>query len=256
MLLTPGLLNRRFVLIALAMPALPSAAQTPALQVAAASSLAGVMPALARGFESLQPAAKLQWHSDGSGLLLEALAQGRPFDLLLAADAETVASGVRRRLLRPDPVRVFAGNALVLLLPASTRLSIQRITDLARDEVQRIAMARPASAPVGRYARQAIDAARLWTSVQRKIVSTDSAQAALALVMRNEVDAALVYRSDARLAGSAAREVALLSGHEPIRFTAAVAQASNQAELAMRFVQYLRSDPAQALLAAAGFSAP
>ena len=49
---------------------------------------------------------------------------------------------------------------------------------------------------------------------------------------------------------------ALLSGHEPIRFTAAVAQASNQAELATRFVQYLRSEPAQALLAAAGFSLP
>ena len=73
MLLTSELLNRRFVLIVLAVPALPSAAQTPALQVAAASSLAGVMPALARGFESLQPAAKLQWHSDGSGLLLDCL---------------------------------------------------------------------------------------------------------------------------------------------------------------------------------------
>ena len=76
------------------------------------------------------------------------------------------------------------------------------------------------------------------------------------MCIRDRVDAALVYRSDARLAGSAAREVALLSGHEPIRFTAAVAQASNQAELATRFVQYLRSEPAQALLAAAGFSLP
>ena len=42
MLLTSELLNRRFVLIVLAVPALPSAAQTPALQVAAASSLAGM----------------------------------------------------------------------------------------------------------------------------------------------------------------------------------------------------------------------
>ncbi len=249
-------LQRRRLLFALAASALPATAQPVPLHVAAASSLAGVMPKLAQGFQALQPGTQLQWHGDGSGLLLEALAQGRPFDLLLAADAETVASGVRRHLLRPDSVRVFAGNALVLLVPASSRLSVQRITDLARDEVQRIAMARPASAPVGRYARQAIDAARLWTSVQRKIVATDSAQAALALVLRNEVDAALVYRSDARLAGSAAREVALLSGHEPIRLTAAVTQASRQAEPATRFVQYLRSEPAQALLAAAGFSAP
>ncbi len=235
---------------------MPATAQPAALQVAAASSLAGVMPKLVQGWQAQLPGAQLQWHGDGSGLLLEELAQGRPFDLLLAADGETVASGVRRHLLRPDSVRVVAGNALVLLLPAASRLPIQRITDLARDEVQRIALARSASAPLGRYARQAIDSARLWTSVQRKVVATDSAQASLALVMHNEVDAALVYRSDAQQAGTAARQAAVLAGHEPIRFTAAVVQASRQAELAMRFVSYLRSDAARSLLMAAGFSAP
>ncbi len=244
------------MLIALALPALPAAAQGQALEIAAASSLAGVMPSLAQGFEALHPGTKLQWHSDGSGLLLEAIAQGRPADVLLAADAETVASGVRRHLLRPDPVRAFAGNALVLLLPAASRLPIYRLADLARTDVQRIAIARPASAPLGRYARQAIDAARLWASVQRKIVFTDSAQATRALLLRDEADAALVYHTDALSAGTAAREVAVLTGHEPIRLTAAVAQTARQSELATRFVHHLRSDAAQAVLGAAGFSAP
>lgn len=252
---TSVLPNRRHLLIALALPALPAAAQGQTLQIAAASSLAGVMPKLARGFEALQPGAKLQWHSDGSGLLLEAMAQGQAADVLLAADADTVASGVRRHLLLPDPVRVFAGNALVLLVPAASRLPIHRLADLARTEVQRIAMARPASAPLGRYARQAIDAARLWASVQRKIVSTQNAQTTRELLLRDEVDAALVYHTDALSAGAAAREVAVLTGHEPIRLTAAVAQSTRQSELAAHFVQYLRSDAAQAVLLAAGFSA-
>jgi molybdate transport system substrate-binding protein len=105
--------------------------------------------------------------------------------------------GVRRHLLRPDPVRAFAGNALVLLVPRLPGCPSTGWPDLARTEVQRIAMARPPSAPAGRYARQAIDAARLWASVQRKIVSTDSAQTALELLLRDEVDAALVYHTDA-----------------------------------------------------------
>lgn len=243
------------MLIALALPAPPAAAQGPALQIAAASSLADVMPMLVQGFEALQPGAKVQLRSDGSGLLLEAMAQGQAADVLLAADADTVASGVRRHLLRPDAVRAFAGNTLVLLVPAASRLPIHRLADLARTEVQRIALARPASASVGRYARQAIDAARLWASVQRKIVFTDNAQATRALLLRDEVDAALVYHTDALVAGAAATEVAVLSGHEPIRLTAAVAESTRQGELAARFVQYLRSDAAQAMLLAAGFSA-
>jgi len=252
---TPFLLPRRRVLIALSLPALPVLAQPAALQVAAASSLAGVMPALARGYEALPAGAPVRWHSGGSGLLLDALALDKPADVLLAADGDTVARGVQRRLLRPESARAFAGNALVLLVGAASKLPIQRITDLARSEVQQIAVARPTSAPAGRYARQAIDAKRLWASVQRKIVLTDSAQAALDLLLRDEVDAALVYRTDGLKAGAAVRQVEVLAGHEPIRLTAAVTQASRQAESAARFVQYLRGEAAQALLVAAGFSA-
>lgn len=245
---------RRLVLIALSLPALPGMAQAAALQVAAASSLAAVMPALARDHEARNPGQAVRWHSDGSGLLLDGLALGKPADVLLAADGDTVARGVQRHLLQPNSVRAFAGNALVLLVGAASRLPIHRLTDLARPDVQRIAVARPTSAPVGRYARQAIDAARLWASVQRKIVATDSARAALDLLLRDEVDAALVYRTDGRAAGAAVREVEVLGGHEPIRLTAAVAQASRQPEPAARWVHYLRSEAAQALLVAAGFS--
>lgn len=253
---TPHLLPRRLVLIALSLPAMPGQTQPSAvLQVAAASSLAGVMPALARDYEARHPGHTVRWHSDGSGLLLDGLAQGKPADVLLAADGDTVARGVQRHLLRPESVRAFAGNALVLLVGAASKLPIHRLTDLARAEVQHIAMARATSASAGRYARQAIDTARMWASVQRKIVPTDSAHAALELLLRNEVDAALVYRTEGLSAAAAVREVEVLNGHEPIRLTAAVTQASRQPEPAVQFVHYLRSEAAQALLVAAGFSA-
>lgn len=249
--------RRRLLLLALSLPAArPGTAQAAPLQVAAASSLVDVMPALLKGFAAQAAGPLPQSHSDGSGLLLAALAQGRPTDVLLAADGDTISRGVQRNLLRQDSVRSFAGNALVLLVPAASKLPIQRLADLARSEVQRIAMARPTSAPVGRYARQAIDAERLWPSVQRKIVAADSARATLELLLRDQADAALVYRSDALAAGAAVRQVEVLIGHEPIRLTAAIAQASKQAEAAARLVQYLRSQAAQALLVAAGFSAP
>lgn len=250
-----SLASRRLVLAAFALTALPARAQPAGLQVAAASSLTAVMPALARGFEAQDGGAPIRWHSDGSGLLLDGLALDQPADVLLSADADTVARGVQRRLLRPESARAFAGNALVLVVGKASRLPVQRLTDLARTEVQQIAVARPTSAAVGRYARQAIDAHRLWASVQRKIVATPSVRASMDLLLRADVDAAIVYRTDSLAAGAEVRIVEQLGGHEPIRLTAAVTQGSRQVERATRFVQYLRSDAAQALLVAAGFSA-
>lgn len=225
------------------------------LQVAAASSLAEAMPALAQAFEGGHPGVTLKLSSGASGALLEQLAQGAPVDVLLSADADTLARGVERRLLQADSVRAFASNTLVLVLPAASVLPVQRITDLALVEVQRIAMGRAATAPVGRYARQAIDAARLWPALQRKIVPADSARHALELVVRGDVDAAFVYGTDARSAGNRVRLVQTLAGISPIRLGAAVAASSKQAALAAEFVLFLRSDAARAVLGRLGFGA-
>jgi molybdate transport system substrate-binding protein len=244
--------RRRFVLAlwlgALA-PVPARAAPTATLEVAAASSLAEAMPALAKAFEASQPGVTVKLSTGASGALLEQLAQGAPVDVLLSADADTLARGVERRLLQADSVRAFASNTLVLVLPAASTLPVQRLTDLALVDVQRIAMGRTASVPAGRYARQAIDAARLWPALQRKIVPADSARHALDLVKRGDVDAAFVYGTD----GSQVRLVQTLAGHSPIRLSAAVAAGSKQAALAAAFVQWLRSDAARTVLSQRGF---
>lgn len=223
------------------------------LQVAAASSLVDAMPELARLFEASHAGASVRLASAASGALLEQLAQGTAVDVLLSADADTLARGVERRLLQPESVRSFASNTLVLVLPTASTLPVARLTDLAQVDVQRIAMGRTASVPAGRYARQAIDAARLWPALQRKIVQADSVRHALDLVQRGEVDAAFVYGSDARGAGNRVRLVQTLAGHNPIRLGAAVAVASKQTALAAEFVQFLRSDAARAVLVRQGF---
>ena len=73
----PDLPTRRLLLIALCLTGAHSQAQGAALQVAAASSLAGVMPELARGFESQHGGTRLEWRAKGSGLLLDGMAQGQ-----------------------------------------------------------------------------------------------------------------------------------------------------------------------------------
>ena len=50
---------------------------------------------------------------------------------------------------------------------------------------------------MGRYARQALTALGVWDVAQPKLAPAESARAALALVERGEVPAAIVYETDA-----------------------------------------------------------
>ena len=74
-------------------------------------------------------------------------------------------------------------------------------------------------------------------------------------VERGEVDAGIVYATDARQSGGKVRVAATIdpSLHRPIRYVAAVVSASRQAGAATRFVDHLTTPAAQKHLSAEGF---
>ncbi len=226
------------------------------LTVAAASSLVDVMPALARGFEAAHPGAEVSIVTGASGALLERIATGLHADVLASADLETATLGIQRELLVADLRSVFATNTLVLVTPTSLNLPLRRLSDLAGSEVVRIAIGRRSEVPAGRYARQAIDAARLWPSVQRKIVQADSVRDVLDLVARADVEAGFVYGTDVPAANGRVRVVQTLQLPIPIRYPAHVVAANRQPVLAHAFVDWLRSETARAILLRAGFGVP
>lgn len=235
---------------------LSGAAWAQTLTVAADTSLSEAMPALARGFEAAHAGVTVAVVLGASGTLLERIGAGLPADVLASADAETATLGIQRRLLVPDLRSAFATNTLVLITPVSLKLPLQRLSDLALPEVVRIAIGRHSEEPAGRYARQAIDAARLWPSVQRKIVSADTVREVLDLVAHGDVEAGFVYTTDVAGAADRVRVVQSLEATTPIRYPAHVVAASRQPALARAFVDWLRSAPARAILQQAGFGLP
>ena len=239
--------------------AMPGLALAQALTVATDSSLMKAMADVARSFEATHPGLKVTLVAGEPGELLAQIANPAPgagFDVLAGADAETAAIGVQRRLLRPELRSAFAGNTLVLVVPAASAVAVQRLADLARPEVLRIAIGRVNTVSVGRHAREAIDGQRLWPSVQRKLVQADSAAEVLALVQRGDVDAGFVYATDAAAAGDAVRAVETLPTTTPLRYGAHVVQASSRAALAAEFVAHLRSDAARAVWQQEGLALP
>ncbi len=247
----------RLILAPLLLSAAACTSWAQTLDVAADSSLADALKVVAREFETGRPGVKVALRLGASGALLEQIAHGTTADVLAAADAETVALGVQRRLLVADLRSSFASNRLVLVVPASLNLPVERLADLGRPEVVRVAMGRPASEPAGRYAREAINAQRLWPAVQRKAVLVDDVREVLALVAAADVEAGFVYATDvAAAAAGRVRVVEALPTATPIRYPANVVAGSKQAELAREFVTYLRSDAARTVLQRFGFGLP
>jgi molybdate transport system substrate-binding protein len=245
---------RRFFLAALLLLAAPLGAAAD-LTISAASSLSNAFTALGRDYESRHPGTSIAFNFGASGALLHQLSKGAPADVFAAADQQTMDLAQQRGLIQAADRRNFAGNTLVVITPVNAA-RLTALPDLAKPAIARIALGNPASVPAGRYARSALDAAHLLQPVAAKIISTQNVRQALDYVARGEVDAAFVYATDAALVPGKVSVAFTVPLSAPVSYPAAPLAASPNKAEAARFVAYLGSAPAQAILARFGFRQP
>ncbi|MCA9283710.1 MAG: molybdate ABC transporter substrate-binding protein [Phycisphaerales bacterium] len=178
--------------------------------VSVPSSLAPAVEATVPAFETARPDIKVLVNSGSSGALTAQTIAGAPTDLVLTADPRWMAALVAAGRLQPDDVRPLAGNTLVLAVPAASTVAFRDLVDLLTDDFSRIAIGDPEVAPVGSYARTELTNHGLWRGVEPKAVFAPNARQALDWVVRGEVDAGFLFRSDALSAGDAVRILAEL----------------------------------------------
>jgi molybdate transport system substrate-binding protein len=247
-------LARPAAMLAALLASLPSLAAE--LTVSAAASLTNAFKDLAPLFESANPGHKLQFNFAASGALLQQIAKGAPVDVFASADQETMDQAQAQKLVDVALRRNFAANTLVVIVPAASGNVPKALPDLALAGFQRIAIGRPASVPVGRYTKGALESARVWNQIQRSMVSAHSVRQVLDYVARGEVDAGFVYATDAMLMPDKVKVALTVPTATPIVYPAAPVAASAQPALARSFVEFLLTPPAQAVLAKHGFGHP
>ena len=165
----------------------------------------------------------------------------------LAKQQGLVAAGESRDLVH---------NNLVLIVPADGKLDIARLQDLVQPGVRRITIGNSASVPVGRYPREALQAARLWSVLQAKAINAQNVSQSLYYVARGEVDAGFVYATDAALMKEKVRVAVQVPLNTPIRYSIAMVTGSAHDAEARRFVAYLGSPAAQVVFTRHGFVTP
>jgi molybdate transport system substrate-binding protein len=123
--------------------------------------------------------------------------------------------------------------------------------------IRRLALGDPAAVPAGVYARTYLERAGLWPAYERRVIPTGNVRAALAAVENGSADAAIVYVTDLRRARGARTALVIPRDAAPgITYPGAVVAASRRQDAAARFLGFLESAAARAVLARHGFLPP
>ena len=226
------------------------------ITVSAAASLGNAFKEAAQAFEAQHPGSKVLLNTAASGALLQQMAKGAPVDVFASADQETMDQAQAQGLVVAASRRDFARNTLLLVQPAGSQLVLRSLKDLTLPAVTRVAIGNPASVPVGRYAQDALEAAKLWPQVNAKAVNTLNVRQSLDYVARGEVDAGFVYATDAALVPGKVTVAFSVPLQQSIRYPLATTTAAANPDDARRFVAFILSPAGQAILARYGFLKP
>ena len=226
-------------------------APTGQLTVLAAASLTDAFEAMADTLAEEYPDLEIVFSfGPSSGLVEQALA-GAPADVLATADPATMDSAVEGGIISGDPV-VFARNTLTLAVPEGNPAGVSSLDDLARDDL-RIALCEP-QVPCGATSERLLDAAGVTAAPDTLESDVRDVTGKVAL---GEVDAALIYRTDAAVMPDAIDTIDVPGADEVVNvYPVAVLSDAANVTAAEAFVQALAGDIGQQLLAGAGFLPP
>jgi len=202
-----------------------------------------------------QTGIRVRFNFGASGLLQKQIETGAPVDVFASAGEKQMDDLQAKGLIISETRRNFAGNTLVLIVPAQPKITLRSFSDLARPEIGRVAIGNPRTVPAGQYAEEALKNLKLWDVIQPRLVLAENVRQVLDYVTRGEVDAGIVYASDR--AGAHGEAViaadAPKGSHSPIQYPIAVVKETGNRADAQRFINLIISSTGQAVLKKYGF---
>jgi molybdate transport system substrate-binding protein len=217
----------------------------PELLVFAAASLTNVLGQLSQAFEK-QAGVRVKLSFAASSVLARQIEAGGKADLFISADQEWMDYLQARDLIDKSTRRNLAGNRLVLIAPADSRIELRIAPGFKLSDALgkgRLSTCDPDTVPVGRHARSALASLGVWAEVQDRLVRADNVRSAMMFVARGEVPLGIVYTTDA-LVDPKVRIVDTFpeNTHAPITYPAAsVAGARSEA---IAYLNFLADAPA------------
>lgn len=223
------------------------------ITVFAAASLRDSLQSISEAYEK-QSGDKVVFSFAASSLLARQIEEGAPADIFFSADEASMDRLDTKSLILKETRVSRLSNSLVIVVAAKGSVQIQQPKDLASESVKRVALAEPRTVPAGIYAREYLLQQKLWPAVKSKVVPTQNVRAALAAVEAGNVEAGMVYKTDAAISKKVrvACRIPIEDGPR-ISYPMAMMRNCPHPEVAKRFLQYLNSAEAGIVFEQFGF---
>ncbi|KQL53928.1 molybdenum ABC transporter substrate-binding protein [Heyndrickxia shackletonii] len=222
------------------------------LTISAAASLQDALTDIKADFENVHPNITLNFNFGASGALQQQISQGAPVDLFFSAAKDKFQKLVQDGLIEKKNGTNLVGNDLVLVVPKGSKKGIKTFEDLTK--VDKLALGTPESVPAGQYGKETLDKLNVWKALEGKVVYAKDVRQVLTYVETNNVDAGIVYKTDALTSQKV--EIAATANdntHEPIIYPVGVIKNSTHLKEAQLFYKYLRNDKSKKTLEKYGF---
>ena len=228
---------------------------TVSITVSAAASLTDALKEVNTAYMQKNVNVTVLTNFASSGTLQTQIENGAPVDVFISASPTQMDNLQKKDLLVNDTRTNLLGNKIVVVVPSGSTLGITSFSDLASDKVTKIAVGDPKSVPAGTYAVQAFAELGISANVEPKEVLAGDVRAVLTYVQGNNVDAGIVYLTDAL---STLKVDVVASGPTDINakivYPAAVIKASKNQAAARNYLDFLSSDAAKTVFGKYGFN--
>jgi len=212
------------------------------VEVFAAASLTDALKEIGVAYEKAS-GDKVIFNFAASNTLEMQIKAGAPADLFFSADEAKMNDLATAGLIVKETRKDLLSNTLVIVVPSASTLTLASAAQLTDPKIQKIALGQPQSVPAGIYAKEYLQKIGVWDQVSARVIPVESVRAALAAVETGNVDAGIVYKTDALHSTKVkiAFEVPVADG-SAIAYPIAAVLDSKHAAAAKKFLNYL-SEP-------------
>jgi molybdate transport system substrate-binding protein len=225
------------------------------LNVSCAASVTDALTAINNLYMEQNKNIKIAVNFAASGTLQKQIEQGAPADVFISAAAKQMNALQDSGLILDETRRDLLNNRVVLVVPADSTLDITDFMDLLNDDVKQVAIGDPEFVPAGTYGKQALELLEIYDKVQAKLILGSDVRQVLAYVESGNVDAGLVYSTDAaittsvKMVADAPNEV-----NSKIVYPVAVTKSSQKVDPAKAYIGFLFGPDARAIFEKYGFA--
>ena len=224
------------------------------LTVSVASSVQDVMKVIQPLFQKENPKIDIIYNFGSSGSLQQQIEQGAPVDVFISAAPKQMNALQQQELLLTETRKNLLENSVVLVTPKDETETVTFET-LVTTNLDKVALGDPSSVPAGQYGKEVLTSLKAYDKLTPKLVFGKDVRQVLFYVETGNVDAGIVYRTDAKISDKVKVVAKAPQGsHSPIVYPIAVIKDSKHPDEAKEFVDFLLSEKAAQVFEEYGFN--